>query len=128
MSNQQLALGFLINLAAALVVIRGIYYPALLIANVTIALVLYAGEKQWGCHYDQRQSVTYERIELIRPENHERLLADLRERTGLPVTRFEIGRIDFLRDVAELQVYYRRDPASLPQSHSLSPTSATASE
>lgn len=34
--------------------------------------------------------------------NCDLLLADLRERTGLPVTRSEIGRIDFLRDVAEL--------------------------
>lgn len=103
-------------------------YPALLIANAVIVLVLYVGEKEWGCHYDQRQSVTYERIELIKPGNHDHLLADLRERTGLPVTRFEIRRIDFLRDVAELQVYYQQDPARLPQSPSLSPTSVATSE
>ena len=103
-------------------------YPALLIANTIIVLVLYVGEKEWGCQYDQRQSITYERIELIKPENHDRLLADLRERTGLPVTRFEIGRIDFLRDVAELDVYYQRAPGRLPQRPSLSPTSVATSE
>jgi hypothetical protein len=37
-------------------------------------------------------------IDLIKPENCERLLADLRERTGLLVTHCEVGCIDFLRD------------------------------
>ena len=75
-------------------------YLALLIANAMIVLVLYVGEKGWGCHYDCKKSITYEKIDLIKPENHALLLADLRERTGLPVTRCEIGHIDFLRDVA----------------------------
>jgi len=94
-------------------------YLALLIANGMTVLVLYIGENEWGCHYDQRKSITYEKIDLIKPENHDRLLADLRERTGLPVTRCEIGRIDFLRDVAELKIYYQLDPARLPRRLSL---------
>lgn len=81
-------------------------YLALLVANGMTILVLYVGEKEWGCHYDQKKSIIYEKIDLIKPENHARLLADLRERTGLPVTRCEIGRIDFLRDVAEIKIYY----------------------
>jgi hypothetical protein len=94
-------------------------YLALLIANGMTVLVLYVGEKGWGCCYDQKKSVTYEKIDLIKPENYNRLLADLRERTGLPVTRCEIGRIDFLRDVAELKIYYREDPLCLSQRPSL---------
>ena len=34
------------------------------------------------------------------------MLGDLRIRTGLPVHRFEILRIDFLRDVAKIKAYY----------------------
>jgi hypothetical protein len=81
--------------------------------------VLYVGEKGWGCRYDQKKSVTYEKIDLIKPENYDRLLADLCERTGLQVTRCEVGRIDFLRDVAELKIYYREDPTSLSRRQSL---------
>jgi phosphoribosylaminoimidazolecarboxamide formyltransferase/IMP cyclohydrolase len=51
---------------------------------------------------ETKRSITYEKIDLIKPENRELLLADLRERTGLLVTRCEIGRINFLRDVAEI--------------------------
>jgi hypothetical protein len=43
---------------------------------------------------------------LIRPQNWALLLADLRQRTGLPITRIEIGRLNFLRDTAEIHVYY----------------------
>jgi hypothetical protein len=32
--------------------------------------------------------------------------ADLEERTGLKINRFEIGKIDFLRDVAQVRIYY----------------------
>jgi hypothetical protein len=94
-------------------------YPALLIANGMTVLVLYVGEREWGCRYDQKKSITYEKIDLIRPENYDRLLADLCERTGLPVTRCEVGRIDFLRDIAELKIYYRQDPVHLSRRLSL---------
>ena len=82
-------------------------YLALLLANALTVLVLYVVEKEWGCHYDRKKSITYEKIDLIKPENRDQLLADLRERTGLDVTRCEIKRIDFLHDVAELQIYYK---------------------
>ncbi len=36
------------------------------------------------------------------PENRDRLLDDLRTRTGLPVKRVAIGRRNFLNDTAEL--------------------------
>jgi ribosome-binding factor A len=50
--------------------------------------------------------VCYERIELIRPENRERLIADLEHRLGHKVNRVEIGNVDFLRDIAFIKVYY----------------------
>ena len=81
-------------------------YLALLIANVVTILVLYAVEKEWGCRYDHKKSITYEKIELIKPERRDQLLADLRERTGLSITGCEVKRIDFLHDVAELQIHY----------------------
>lgn len=52
------------------------------------------------------KSVQYENIEMIKPENHEKLLADLRNRTGLNIHRFSITKVDFLRDMATIRVYY----------------------
>ena len=81
-------------------------WAALLAASLMLVLVLFAVEKGWGFQYEVGKTVTYEKIELIRPERRPQLLADLQQRTGLPVKRLEIGRIDFLRDTAEISVYY----------------------
>ncbi len=48
----------------------------------------------------------YEKIDLIRPNQNQELLADLEVRTGLKIKRITIGKIDFLRDIADIKVYY----------------------
>jgi hypothetical protein len=50
--------------------------------------------------------IVYEKIENIRPENYDKLIADLKVRTGLEIHRVEIGRIDFMRDVARIKIFY----------------------
>ncbi len=52
------------------------------------------------------EEIIYDRIEMIRPENHEQLIADLQQRTGLTISRLEIGRIDFLTDSVRIVGYY----------------------
>lgn len=77
-------------------------YAEFAAANIAVIGVLFALEQEWGFRYEIRKSVTYERIEMIRPENWTMLMADLRERTGLPITRIEIGKLNFIRDSAEI--------------------------
>ncbi len=81
-------------------------FVQVLIANVVIIGVLFVLEREWGFRFEVSKRLTYERIELIVPAQREQLLADLRARTGLPITRVEVGRIDFSRDTAELRVFY----------------------
>lgn len=52
------------------------------------------------------KSLQYENIELIKPENHAELMADLCKRTGLKIHKISIGKIDFVRDTAMIKVYY----------------------
>jgi multisubunit Na+/H+ antiporter MnhF subunit len=94
-------------------------FDKLLLANGAVLAVLFVLEREWGFHFEARKQLVYERIDLITPAKQEQLLADLRERTGLPVQRATIGRIDFLRDTAEVTVYYpqpeaRRAPRRAP--------------
>ncbi|KXK21709.1 MAG: hypothetical protein UZ15_CFX003001341 [Chloroflexi bacterium OLB15] len=86
-------------------------YVQFALVNVAVIAILYVLERGWGFHYMTRKVITYERIDLIRPENEALLLADLQARTGLPIERVEIGKINFLRDSAEIVVYY--DPRAL---------------
>lgn len=52
------------------------------------------------------KKLRYERIEMIKPQNHAALMEDLKERTGINIHRFVIKRVDFLRDVANIEVFY----------------------
>ncbi|HYF66397.1 MAG TPA: DUF4956 domain-containing protein [Herpetosiphonaceae bacterium] len=78
----------------------------LLAANGAIMVVLFVLERGWGFRFESNKRVAYDRIELIAPGRRAELLADLRQRTGLPVKRVEIGRLDFLHDMADLKVFY----------------------
>ena len=80
----------------------------LVIANSLIVALLFALEKEWGFHFAGSKSVTYDRVELIAPDNNERLLEDLRRRTGLPVDRVEVRKINFLNDTADMIIFYDR--------------------
>ena len=51
--------------------------------------------------------VQYDRIELVKPERYQELVADIEERLGLKVIKIEVGAVDFLRDMAMLRVYYK---------------------
>ncbi|MBX3080375.1 MAG: DUF4956 domain-containing protein [Anaerolineae bacterium] len=86
--------------------LRAQQYAVFAAMNLTVIVILYVLENGWGFQYDTHKHITYERIDMIRPENATLLLEDLRQRTGLPINRVEIGRLNFLRDTAELKIYY----------------------
>ncbi len=80
--------------------------PELLIANGVIIVFAYFLEFKSKLSHENFKAVTYEKIELIKPERRAELMEDLKLRTGLPVHRIEIISIDFLRDTAMLNVFY----------------------
>ncbi|NRA55988.1 MAG: DUF4956 domain-containing protein [Gammaproteobacteria bacterium] len=69
------------------------------------------GETKWLAARVCEKAIYYENINNIKPENHQHLLADLAERTGLDIIRVEIGEIDFLKDAAKLTVFYHNELA-----------------
>lgn len=88
----------------------------LLAANGMIVSLLYMLERGFGFRFEQSQKITYEKIELITPAKQPQLLADLRQRTGLPVKRVEVGRINFLNDTADVRIYFDEPtPKPAPQ-------------
>lgn len=50
--------------------------------------------------------IKYDKIDLIVPERQDELLADLKRRTGLDITKVDIGSIDFLKDMALIKIFY----------------------
>ena len=80
-------------------------YAELLFTNVALVGLTYFLETYWQNNLFVRHSVEYEIIENIKPENHEKLLLDLEDRTGFSIKHFEIGRINFLRDTVQIRIY-----------------------
>lgn len=78
----------------------------LIAANLAILAIMVVLEREWGFHYETSKRVVYEKIELIRPDRRAELVADLEERTGLKIKRITIGKVDFVRDIANLKIYY----------------------
>jgi len=88
---------------------KKISYAELVFANLMIVFVTFGMERLWLLKHETRKNIIYEKIELIKPENKEELLADLKERTGLNIVRYEIRRIDFLKDIANIRIFYYED-------------------
>ena len=85
---------------------RKITYADLGLTNLLLLCVTFSAERLLLLRHESSKSINYEKIELIKPENRERLLSDLQERTGLIINRVEIGKIDFLKDSANINIYY----------------------
>ena len=88
---------------------RRVSYSELLLTNLVIVVITYLLERVFLMKTETKKLVTYEKIELIKPENRAELLADLEERTGLTINRVDIERIDYLRDSARLYIFYFED-------------------
>lgn len=82
-------------------------FAEILFTNAVIVLITYGLEKVWLLKSVAAKRITYEKIDLIKPENYNLLVADLTARTGLVnIQKVEIGEINFLKDTCKLTVYF----------------------
>ena len=80
-------------------------YAALLFTNIALVGLTYVLETYWQNNTLILRTVQYEIIENIKPENHDKLRLDLEDRIGMPIIKFEIHRINFLRDTVRISIY-----------------------
>ena len=82
-------------------------YVAVIFTNIALVGLTYFLETLWQKNSLVRITIEYEKIENIKPENHDTLLADLKERTGLNIQSFKFRGMNFLRDTARIMIYYK---------------------
>lgn len=81
-------------------------YVELLLANsLFLATIWICESNRWLKHISEKL-IVYDRIDLITPDRHDEMMADLKKRTGLDIKTFDIGAIDYLRDTAMVKIYY----------------------
>lgn len=91
---------------------QAISYVELLFANVILAIITLVIEYFWSFKHESSKTIIYEKIDLIKPQNQRKFIDDLEKRTGLKINRVEIGKLNFLRDTAEITIYYFWDKYS----------------
>lgn len=81
-------------------------YVFLGLINLLVIVVTYLIESNIFFKKELVKIINYENIDLIKEENRDKLLEDLKNRTGMNIHRISIGKIDFLKDSAQIKVYY----------------------
>ena len=85
---------------------KNISYAELLLANLVIVMAVFILEKKIFIAKENTRIITYEKINLIKPQNYEKLISDLKERTGLNILKADIVTINFLNDTAQLKILF----------------------
>lgn len=97
---------FLVTAIALLTAVSRLSVIELFALNGLICFIAFAVDTRFLNSRYSMQTVSYERIDNIKPQNRTRLLEDLSIRTGLNVVDVDVVHIDFLKDTAELNVKY----------------------
>lgn len=85
---------------------KSISWFEILLANGIITIITYLIDRVWFSTIELTKTILYEKIELIKPENEQELIEDLKLRTGLQIVAVKIDKVDFLRDTAQIKIYY----------------------
>lgn len=88
---------------------RKISYAEFISTNIIIVILTYLFEKIKLFKRESFRLITYEKIDMIKPENKDLLIEDIKKRTGLNIQKVEVDRINFLRDTARLKIFYIDD-------------------
>lgn len=90
-------------------IIKELSYIELFAINLMIIFLTYWLERLMVRQTLTSYNIVYEKIENITPTRSKILFDDLTQRTGLIIQSVKIKNIDFLRDVANIQIMYDTD-------------------
>lgn len=81
-------------------------YLELTYVNLLLIGAIWALEKILMMRQENSVVIIYENIDNLHKSKEEELLLDLEKRTGVRIKRYQIDKMDFLRDVAWITVYF----------------------
>lgn len=116
----------LIALSVVNAVAHGDYHPkadywdgvgivTLLFVNIVFIVMAWIFESSKVMSQEASKIILYDNVNLVSPEKREELKADLEKRTGLKISRIEVGMIDYLKDSVIIRIFYN-DPMDVANS------------
>ena len=79
------------------------------LANGLIWILAFVLERLWFVEHLATKMVVYDRIDLLHEGKRAELVADLERRTGVTIVNLEIGKVDLLRDTANIKIHFSAD-------------------
>ena len=79
----------------------------ILAINVIILISAFVLEKILCSNMFMKHTIVYDKLELLKPQNKNKLIKDVSARTGRTIIRISVQKIDYKREVAELDIYFR---------------------
>jgi len=77
-----------------------------LFPNAIVVFAVYSMERVWFTKRTSRRTIIYTNMEFIKPGNSKLLVEDIKKITGLDITRYEIGKVDYIKGQAEIFIYF----------------------
>ncbi|MBR3068151.1 MAG: DUF4956 domain-containing protein [Prevotella sp.] len=93
----------------------GVGIVTILFVNIAFVCMAWLFENSKVLEQECSKIIKYDNVNLVSPEKREELKADLEKRTGLNITRIEVGMIDFLKDSVLIRIFYE-DPSDIGNS------------
>ena len=81
-------------------------FMLLLVCNSVIVVLTFLLENLNFLNNENYKEIIYDRVELVKPENRDELIQDLKARTGLPIHKVDIISLNYLKDTALVKAYY----------------------
>lgn len=101
---------------------KKVSYTEIFFTNTVIIAVTYLLERYWfkdvviengkAVKQELKQALVYNDLDLLRPDKKEELISDLKNKTGLAISRIKIELIDYNQNTAQIIVYYPNELAS----------------
>ena len=82
-------------------------FVSVLIINAIIVLSAFLLEQFLTINMFVKHTIIYDRLDLLKPENQHKLTKDLTSKTGRTILRISVRRIDYKREIAELDIYFK---------------------
>lgn len=86
---------------------RDVSFSEILLTNFAFMITTWVMERVWMRRHMARRTIVYDRMDLIHPDKHDLLRQDIKERTGLEISRFKIGQIDLAKNSIRLTIFYK---------------------
>jgi hypothetical protein len=78
----------------------------IIFANVILVVLTFIMEKVFFSKKLSHRTIMFNNTDLLKPSKYQLLLKELIELTELNIIRFEIGKVDYIKNHAQIRIYF----------------------